>query len=346
MTCVNPPAHCPVSRHIHQYILRRSGGIQTETLVYDRTIQTLYSKIRENAPGMFRCLVSARASALLGFLCYDVPLKKKLSDPAGFLQGMGIAPKEIFGPLEELNTYRRFFERRIRFWECRPMTDDRRSLVSPADARILPGSFADGSDLFIKEKFFQYEELIGQDRPRWQKAFRQGDFAVFRLTPDKYHYNHVPVSGKVVDFYEINGQYHSCNPGAVVQAVTPYSKNRRVVTIIDTDVENGTGVGLVAMVEIVALMIGRIVQCYSPDRYEPVMPVKKGGVLLKGQPKSLFRPGSSTVVLICEKNRVRFCPDLVENARRYDVKTRFSAHFGIPLVETDIQVRETIAKAV
>jgi phosphatidylserine decarboxylase len=347
MTCVNPPPPCPeIFRHIHQYIQRHTGEIQTETLVHDRTIQTLYSRVRENAPGMFRFLVSGRASALLGFLCYDLPLKKNLSDPAGFLHRMGIPAKEIFGPVEGLNTYRRFFERQIRFWECRPMTDDPKALVSPVDARILPGSFADTSDLFIKEKFFQYDELIGQDRPRWQRAFRQGDFAVFRLTPDKYHYNHAPVSGTVVDIYEINGRYHSCNPGAVVQAVTPYSKNRRVVTIIDTDVENGTGAGLVAMVEIVALMIGRIVQCYSPDRYDPVMPVQKGLFLKKGLPKSLFRPGSSTVVLICEKNRVRFCPDLVENARRCDVETRFSAHFGTPLVETDIQVRETIAKAV
>jgi hypothetical protein len=118
-----------------------------------------------------------------------------------------------------------------------------------------------------------------------------------------------------------------------------------VLSLMDTDVENGTGAGLVAMVEVVALMIGRIVQCYSPERYDPVIPLQNGLFLKKGQPKSLFRPGSSTVVLIFENNRIQFCRDLVENARRYDVKTRFSAHFGTPLVETDIQVRETIAKA-
>jgi phosphatidylserine decarboxylase len=335
-----------MTRHIHQYIQRKTTGIKTETLLHDRTICTLYSVIRENAPAMFRLLVSARASALLGFLSYDLPLKKNISDPAGFLHRMGIPAKEIYGPVGSLNTLRRFFERRIRFWECRPMTDDPGSVVSPADARVLTGTFADTDDLFIKEKFFQYDELIGQDRSRWRRAFRRGDYAVFRLTPDKYHYNHVPVSGKVVDIYEINGQYHSCNPGAVVRSVTPYSKNRRVVTVIDTDVADGTGVGLVAMLEIVALMIGHIVQCYSPERYEPVLPVKKGLFLKKGQPKSLFRPGSSTVVLFFEKNRIRFCPDLLENARRCDVKTRFTTHFGTPLVETDIQVRETIGKAV
>jgi phosphatidylserine decarboxylase len=346
MNPVNAAASCPMNRHVHQYIQRETTGIKAENLLYDRTICTLYSVIRENAPGMFNLLVSARASAFLGFLCYDLPLKKTISDPAGLLHRMGIPAGDIYGSVDRLNTLRRFFERKIRFWECRPMTDDPWAVVSPADARVLTGSFADTGDLFIKEKFFQYDELIGMDRVRWRRAFRHGDYAVFRLTPDKYHYNHAPVSGNVVDIYEINGRYHSCNPGAVVQSVTPYSKNRRVVTIIDTDVANGTGVGLVAMVEIVALMIGRIVQCFSPHRYDPVMPVQKGVFLKKGQPKSLFRPGSSTVVLIYEKNRIQFCRDLVENTRRCDVKTRFSTHFCTPLVETDIQVRETIGKAV
>ena len=49
--------------------------------------------------------------------------------------------------------------------------------------------------------------------------------------------------------------------------VTPYSKNRRHVTLIDTDVPGGSQVGMVAMVEVTALMIGDIVQCYSDEKY-------------------------------------------------------------------------------
>ncbi len=181
------------------------------------------------------------------------------------------------------------------------MTDDPGAVVSPADARILPGSFTDTRHLFIKEKLFQYDELTGMDRTRWHSTFRDGDYAVFRLTPDKYHYTHAPVSGRVADHYEINGRFHSCNPGAVVRSVTRF-QDRRTVTVIDTDVPDGTGVGQVAMVEVVALMIGRIVQCYSQERYEPVRPLQQGMFIQKGQPKSLFRPGSSTVVLLFEKN--------------------------------------------
>ena len=140
------------------------------------------------------------------------------------------------------------------------MPEEERVIVSPADSKVLVGSLCESSLLFIKDKFFSYDELIGEQNNRWLRAFEKGDFSVFRLTPEKYHYNHLPVSGVVVDFYEIDGVYHSCNPAAIVKLVTPYSKNKRVVTIIDTDVPGGSGVGLVAMIEIVALMIGQVVQ--------------------------------------------------------------------------------------
>ena len=104
---------------------------------------------------------------------------------------------------------------------------------------------AEHSALFLKGKLFTFEELIG--KAFWLEAFRDGDVAVFRLTPELYHYNHTPVAGRVADIYELAGEHHSCNPQAVVEVATPYSRNRRTVTIIDTDVSGGSGVGLVAM---------------------------------------------------------------------------------------------------
>jgi phosphatidylserine decarboxylase len=169
------------------------------------------------------------------------------------------------------------------------------------------------------------------------------DFTDFRLTPEKYHYNHTPVAGRVVDFYEIDGEYHACNPGAVVAMITPYSKNKRVVTIIDTDVHGGTRVGMVAMIEIVALMIGRIAQCYSEEGYESPQDVRPGMFVKKGAAKSLYSPGSSTDVLIFQKGRVRFGEDLIQNMLHPSIESRFSRGFGIPLAETDVKVRSLIA---
>jgi phosphatidylserine decarboxylase len=131
-----------------------------------------------------------------------------------------------------------------------------------------------------------------------------------------------------------------------MQAVTPYSKNKRVVTIIDTDVPGGSGVGLVAMVEVVALMIGEIDQRYSRENYDEPETLRPGMFLVRGVPKSLYRPGSSTDVLIFQRGRVNFAPDLVLNMNARNTQSRFSSGFGRPLVETDVKVRSLIATAV
>lgn len=328
----------------HQYIERNSGRLETEQLYQDRLVLFFYGRVRESMPAVFRLLTSRRSTRLLGYLNYDtgwgsgacrrflidnqIDLSECLDDPSGFV------------------TARHAFERKIRYWECRPMLDDAQAVVSPCDARVLVGSFRDQTLLFVKDKFFDYEELLGNRHQNWLATFAGGDFAIFRLTPEKYHYNHTPVAGRVLDFYAVEGDYHSCNPGAAVIVATPYSKNRRMVTVIDTDVEDGTHIGKVAMIEVVALMIGDIVQCYSESQYHNPQPVVPGMFLKRGQPKSLFRPGSSTTLLIFEKRRVRFAADLLANQATPKAHSRYSHAFGQTLIETDVRVRSPIAHAI
>ena len=326
----------------HQYIERHSGRVVTERLFGDRMVKLLYHGVRENSTGLFKLLTSSWSSHILGMVNFDRPILAKRR----FLADCGIDLAECLDPPGQLDTPRKVFERKIRFQECRPMAEEQGAVVSPADARIVVGSFHETSLLFLKEKFFSFEELLGRNKQQWLAAFAAGDFAVFRLTPDKYHYNHTPVAGRVVDFYAIDGDYHSCNPGAVVCVATPYSKNKRVVTVMDTDVPGGTGVGLVAMIEVVALMIGEIVQAYSRQGYDAPQGVEPGMFLEKGQPKSLYRPGSSTDILIFQQGRVRFAEDLLSNMRQPGVSSRFTHGFEQPLVETDVKVRSLIASAV
>jgi len=218
------------------------------------------------------------------------------------------------------------------------------AVVSPAEARVLPLSLKRQSHLYIKQKFFDLKDLLHESKPQWLETFKGCDALVFRLTPDKYHYNHAPVAGRVVDFYEIDGAFHACNPGVVSAVCEPYSKNRRVVTIIDTDLPGGTWVGKVAMIEIVALMIGRIDQCYSNEQYLDPRPVTPGLFLRKGAPKSLFRPGSSTTVLLFEPGRMRCAADIEANARRKG-RSRFHADGDGGPLETDVLVRSLVGYA-
>jgi phosphatidylserine decarboxylase len=330
----------------HQYIDRETAHVATEHLIADPLINCLYSSTRENAPLLFRAATSRRMSAILGYLNFDIPFSRKDSGDASRMKAMGIDLAECLDRPQDLNTARKLFERKIRYWQCRPMPTATDRIVSPADARMIVGSFDRHDALFLKEKFFSFDELIGEDKTQWTAAFAGGDFAIFRLTPDKYHYNHVPVSGRVKQVYTIDGRCHSCNPGAVVSMVTPFSKNRRVVTIIDTDVPGGTGIGLVAMIEIVAMMIGDIVQCYSTRAYDDPLDLAPGMFVERGCPKSLYRPGSSVDVLIFQKGRVVFSADILANMRRRDVTSRYTLNFRSPLVETDVKVRTEIGRKV
>ncbi|MGQ0809910.1 MAG: phosphatidylserine decarboxylase [Nitrospiraceae bacterium] len=330
----------------HQYIDRETAEVRTERLFADPLLRWMYASPWEDETWLLRTLTSARASQVLGFLNYGLPIGATRVGVNRFIRSLGADLTECVDPVKTLDSPRKIFERQLRYWDVRPMDCDPEAIVSPCDARVLVGSFAESSALFLKGKFFEFEELFGKGHHNWPAAFDAGDFAIFRLTPDKYHYNHTPVAGTVRAFYEVAGRYHSCNPGSVVSIVTPYSKNARVVTILDTDVPNGSGIGLVAMIEIVALMIGRIEQCYSPVRYQCPRPIVHGMFISKGQPKSLYHPGSSTTVLVFQQGRVEFCEDLIHNLSRSGVRSRFSQGFGKPLIETDIKVRSTMARAI
>lgn len=329
----------------HHYIERQSGECVAEVFYGDPVVSFLYSRVREQSGWLYRALTSARMTHLLGLLRFD----RRPRDPERmrrhYARSCGVDYSECAEPVETLDTARKVFERKIRYWECRPLSPDPYDVVAPADARVGIGSLREGGTFCLKDKLFQYEELLGLESRRWHDVFRDGEAAVFRLTPDKYHWNHVPVTGCVEACYEIEGRYQSCHPAVLVSQVTPHSKNRRIVTILDTDREGGSRVGYVAMIEIVALMIGDIAQRYSPVRYDDPCPLQPGMTLVRGCPKSLFRPGSSTVVLLFERGRMVFSKDLVLNQNRCMVPSLYSQGWGTTWVETDVAVRSTIGRA-
>jgi phosphatidylserine decarboxylase len=332
----------------HQYIDRETSRVTTEKLIADPLINRLYAGARENSSLFFKVATSKRMSSLLGLLNFDVHFGRNGSGKGRVerIRRMGIKIDECLDSPTSLDTARKLFERKIRYWDCRPMPKAPERILSPADARMIVGSFDRHDALFLKEKFFSFVELLGAEKQNWCEAFTGGDFAIFRLTPDKYHFNHLPVSGRIADIYTIDGVCHSCNPGAVVSMVTPFSKNRRVVTVIDTNVPGGTGIGLVAMIEVVAMMIGDIVQCYSTRGYDDPLDLHPGLFVERGCPKSLYRPGSSVDVVIFQKDRVAFSVDILANMQRQDVSSRYTHRFQAPLVETDVKVRSEIGRAV
>ena len=213
----------PEAELAHQYVVRDSGEVRDERLYWDKAVRFLYSSVRENAPRLFAALTSARVSSFLAFLSYESFVGRSLSGSRRFLAECGIDLTECADDPATLRSLGQIFERQIRYWEKRPMEESAAVVVAPADARMVWGSLRGQVPLLIKGKFFEVEELLGPVRDA--RRFGDGDWAIFRLTPDKYHYDHSPVAGVVTDFAAISGACHACNPSAVVEMVNPYEKS-------------------------------------------------------------------------------------------------------------------------
>ena len=178
-----------MSRFEHQYIDRATGNVVREHLLGNSVVTALYSPALEKAPLLTRLASSRYVSRVLGYLNYDNVLSSRATGMLKFLRDSGIQLSEFVGNLSEYDTARKIFERQIRYWNCRPMPTNPRAVVCPADSRALIGSMEESSGLYLKQKFFSFPELLGDGSP-WQRSFEGGDYAVFRLTPEKYHYTH------------------------------------------------------------------------------------------------------------------------------------------------------------
>ena len=145
----------------HQFVDRDTGEVRSERPFGDWIVNYLYCQKRERAPMVYQLLGSQWFSGFLGWVNYDFPLGQNISGIRRFLKNCAVDLSECLDKPEKLDTARKVFERRIRYWLCRPMCDDEFTVVSPADSRIVLGTFKETSTLVLKGKFFDYEELLG-----------------------------------------------------------------------------------------------------------------------------------------------------------------------------------------
>ncbi|MCX8097610.1 MAG: phosphatidylserine decarboxylase [Casimicrobiaceae bacterium] len=328
---------------MHQYVLRGSGTVLNERLIADRVIRFLYNRPREEPGALLSALASAWVTDQLAHWEFD----RRLRDPVRTLREtiarLGIDESEMLDQVESMRTLRELFERRIRYWRVRPLPSDEAAIVSSADGKALPFATEGEASLPVKARFLSVPAILGPANPwaRWPDLALSG--VIVRLTPEVYHYTHAPVAGRIQRYQLIEGAFHSCNPHALTTFTRSYEVNRRAVTVYDTDVPGGSGVGLVVQVDVAAMMIGQIVPAYSEIGYTNPRPLVEGEFVARGVPVSMFRPGSSTSIVIWQSARAAHAPELLRNARRADLRSRFSDWLGSPWVETALRVREAIA---
>jgi phosphatidylserine decarboxylase len=186
-----------------------------------------------------------------------------------------------------------FFTRQLRSG-ARQIEGDARTMVSPADGRLeAPGPIAPGGTYVVKGRPYAVEELVGDAAEARRMVGGAG--VVVYLSPRDYHRVHAPVSGTIRRIRSMPGDYFPVNEVGVRHVPNLFCRNRRVSIEIEAD----GGLGRVAVIMVVAMIVGRITTLGIDERdvpvgdhhFDPPMRVERGDEL------GVFHLGSTVVVL-------------------------------------------------
>lgn len=185
---------------------------------------------------------------------------------------------------EDYKSFNDFFMRKIKP-EKRKLED---GFISCCDAKLSVYKIDDNLSLKIKNSIYTIDELIGED----SSEFKNGYVLVYRLGVTDYHHYIYPFGGKVVSSKYIEGKLHTVQPIAL-KKYKVFSENSREVTFIESPLY-----GKVAIIEVGAMMIGRIVN-------------EKVNTFKKGDEKGHFEFGGSTIIYLFE-NKININKKILE----------------------------------
>jgi phosphatidylserine decarboxylase len=222
----------------------------------------------------------------------------------------GIDLSEAVVPPGGFPSFNAFFTRALRPG-TRPMDRDVRALVSPGDGHLLVvAPLGDDVRLAVKGVSAPLAAMLGD--AALAAAYRGGAAAVLRLYVADCHRLVFPCAGVPSAPRLLPGDHHAVTPRRG-NDVPFLALNRRAVSLLETD-----GFGQLALVDVGGFLVGSIRHLYAPgERVE------------KGSPRSLFRFGGSTLVLVAPPGRVRFREDLeVASARGDETRVRLGEAIG------------------
>lgn len=241
----------------------------------------------------------------LGHLASDFILARRpLSQLYGLYQASPLSQKKVKNFIRDFNinmnefedtsfvTFNDFFIRRFR--------SGKRTFIQ--DPKVMP-AFCEGryfgfkkvnDELIIpvKGKHLRANSLLGSsEESSLAKRLAGGPILIARLCPTDYHRFHFPDQGKLLSQSRVRGHLHSVNPLALRYKSEIFMTNERQVSILETK-----NFGLLAYIEVGAMMVGKIVQSFNT---QGVFPKE----FKRGDEKGYFLFGGSTVIVIGEPGR-------------------------------------------
>lgn len=202
---------------------------------------------------------------------------------AKFIDKFDIDESEFEEPAGSFKTFNDFFSRELKP-SARPINQDERSIIFPADGRhlYLP-DLSDVDGIYAKGQRFSLPQLLGSEELACD--FQDGAALLSRLCPTDYHRFHFPLAGTPGVPKLINGPLYSVNPIALRRSIRYASENKRQVTLV-----RESPVGDYLFLEVGATNVGTIV--LTSESGEPVR---------KGDEKGYFRFGGSMVISLFRK---------------------------------------------
>lgn len=276
----------------------RSGNILAVDSAQGGALDFLYG----NAFGRFITkLLARRFISELGRIYMESPLSKKRI--AKLIKANNIDMSDYED--REFVSFNDFFTRKLASGK-RTVDTDKNAIIAPADSKLTVYDIGVDSVYRIKGCDYSITNLLGGDEAL-AKEFYGGKCFVYRLTVDNYHRYCYPDSGIESEYRFIPGIYHTVNPIALAK-YDVYGKNSRELTLLETD-----NFGKVAYIEVGAMMVGRINNCHTKERFE------------RGDEKGYFSFGGSTIIVLYKKNTAVPDEDIAENS---NTETETAVLFG------------------
>jgi len=171
-----------------------------------------------------------------------------------------------------------FFSRRLKDG-ARTFPLDGKLLGSPADGKISVFGIRAGSSFFVKQTHYTVDRLLGGDGA-FSERFVNGVCVVVRLEPKHYHRYCYIDNAEQITSWSVEGLYHTVHPSVHMHS-SAFAENAREIAILQTE-----HFGLVAQIEVGAMLVGRIVNG------------QRGAcTVYRGHEKGYFEFGGSTIVL-------------------------------------------------
>ena len=150
--------------------------------------------------------------------------------------------------LDDYRSFNDFFTRRLKPG-ARPVAEDERAVVSPADGYLSQfGVVEDGRLLQAKGHRFSAAALLSD--AELARRYKNGTYVTVYLAPRDYHRVHAPAAGRLARTIEVPGRLFPVNEGSQASILGLFCRNERLVCDFDTYALVLVGALMVASIEV------------------------------------------------------------------------------------------------